>query len=257
MKPMARAQKLIASVIIALMTLCSSVVANAATLTEVNSAPGGVVCLTVDDGYSRDAITKVLNLMRTKKVACTFFVIGNRLTAYPDLWRQAIKDGHEICYHSMNHSSLSGWSDSKILEDLKSWNTTAKKVLGSNYSIPKLARLPGGGGHENSRILKLFDSQGYKLIGWGVDTYTGAIKVGNPIAKYVLSRTRSGSIILTHFNTADANAMSQYIDALKKKFTLSKVSTAVFPQFSPPPKSPPTQPSETPPPVIIWGDALR
>ncbi len=246
--------RIIASVILAIMILSSQISANAASLSAVKMVPGKVVCLTIDDGYSKDAITLVLNLLRAKKVTCTFFVIGNRLTAYPALWRQAIKDGHEICYHSMNHKAMGSWSDRKILDDLKAWNSTAKSVLGNGYVIPKLARLPGGSGHTNSRILKLFDGKGYRLIGWNVDTYTGAIKVGKPIPKYVLSKTVPGSIILTHFNMSDANAMPRYIDALKSKFTLVKVSTAVFPApTTRAPKPSPTIPLITPPPLVVWG----
>mgnify|MGYP003787793003 CR=1 FL=1 len=249
-----KARKIIVSALLAIVLLSTSVAANAASLSAVRSVPGNVVCLTIDDGYSKEAIKKDLDLLRAKKVTCTFFVIGNRLAAYPDLWRQAVKDGHEICYHSMNHTAMGSWSDGKILQDLKAWNSTAKRVLGSDYTIPKLARLPGGSGHGNARILKLFNSLGYKLVGWNVDTYTGAMKAGKPIPGYVLSKTASGSIILTHFNMSDANAMPQYIDALKRKFTLMKVSTAVYPPlFRKPPKSSQTLPASTPPPVIFWG----
>ncbi len=197
--------------------------------------PKNQVSLTIDDGYGRSYITTVLNLLRAKNVDSTFFVIGNQLKAYPDLWRQAIMDGHEICYHSMNHYSMGSWSNTKIIQDLNTWNKTAKDVLGHWYTIPKLARLPGGSGHTNSRILLLFNSIGYKVIGWNVDTYTGAIRPKRSISRYIVDKTVPGSIVLTHFNSLDSRAMADYIDFLKNKFMLVKVSDALFPSPIPAP----------------------
>ena len=222
---------------------------------QVNYKTGisGTVCLTIDDGYSRQAITQALSTLRAKGVHCTFFVIGSRLTATPDLWRQAVRDGHEICYHSMNHNILSSWNDQAILNDLRQWNKKAKSVLGESYSIPKFARLPGGGGHENKRIQALFNSMGYKLISWSADTYTGVIKRGSHnlnrrIADYIKKSTKANSIILIHFNSADVQAIPYYIDWLTSHYKVGRVSDAfqVLPIIPKLPKLPGT-PNPKPP----------
>lgn len=200
---------------------------------QVNFRKGlnGFVCLTIDDGYGSQSIRQALDILRAKQVKCTFFVIGSRLSATPDLWRQAIRDGHEICYHSMGHKTVSSWSKSAILQDVRKWNQTAKSVLGQDYVIPKFARLPGGSGHSSERIQGIFDSIGYKLIYWSADTYTGVIRHGTHnlnqrITSYIKQTTVENSIILTHFNNYDVPAIPGYIDWLKSHFRLGKVSDA-------------------------------
>lgn len=218
-----------------------------------HTGQNGMVCLTIDDGYSREYIKKALTVLRAKKVKCTFFVIGSRLKAMPDLWRQAVNDGHEICYHSMNHRLLSGWGTAAIINDVKQWNRTAKSVLGASYQIPKFARLPGGSGQHDTRIQKIFTSIGYRLIYWSADTYTGVIRTGyrnlnSRITRYIKSTTRKNSIILTHFNSYDINALPCYIDWLKGHFKLGKISEA-FAAPAPPPTPTPISTS-TPVPTI-------
>jgi peptidoglycan-N-acetylmuramic acid deacetylase len=114
-------------------------------------APKPWVCLTIDDGYSVDAIKSMLSQLKRNNVKCTFFIIGCNLLnkAKQPLWRQAVKDGNEICYHSMNHRYLPSMSNREINADITAWEKAARKVLGRDYTIPKYARLPGGGGSYN------------------------------------------------------------------------------------------------------------
>ena len=183
----------------------------------------GSVCLTIDDGNSRKAIQRDLDALKAQGVHCTFFVIGSCLRAYPDLWRRAVAEGHEVCYHSMRHDNLGRWSNARIAKDLDDWNRTAREIL-TGYTSPKLARLPGGSGSRNQRILRLFQSKGYRLVLWNVDTYTGAIRRHRSIPAYIKANTGTGAIILTHFNGQDAAALGQYLGWLKSHYTLTTVS---------------------------------
>lgn len=220
--------------------------ASSAPLKCIKKALNGFVCLTIDDGYGRSNVKKDLDVLRANKVHCTFFVIGSVLKKYPDLWKQAVKDGNEIAYHTMNHTSVSHWSNSKISSDFKTWVKTAKKVLGQKYIIPKFVRLPGGSGSSNQRILKLFKNLGYQVVYWSSDTYTGAVKKHKSIDKYIRSKTKTGSVILTHFNSYDVPALPKYIGWLKSHYKLGTLTQA----FAPPPTPTPTHtPTATPKPT--------
>lgn len=220
-------------------------------------APKPWVCLTIDDGYSADAIKNMLSQLKRNNVKCTFFIIGCNLLnkSKQPLWRQAVNDGNEICYHSMNHRCLSSMSSREINADITAWENAARKVLGRDYKIPKFARLPGGAGSYNSRILHLFAARGYSVIRWNMDTLTGAIRKNISIKKYIKNNTRPGAIILTHFNTYDSHALPGYIGWLKSKFRLSRISNAfaVQPSNSPKPSrtpSPTPAPTETVAPIV-------
>jgi peptidoglycan-N-acetylmuramic acid deacetylase len=193
------------------------------------------MCLTFDDGYGADYIKTIVNCLHENNVHCTFFIVGEALTFYPDLWRQAITNGNEICYHTMHHDNLTTFSDDQITADINKWNATAKSVLGESYVIPKLARLPGGNGDSNQRVLSLFGNQGYSVIAWGPDTYSDVIRdntnsvsvINQQAADYVLAHAAVGAIQLQHFNKFDAPSVSLYIQTLKQKYTLGKISDAL------------------------------
>ena len=190
----------------------------------------GIVCLTFDDGYSKAAVITILDCLRENRVHCTFFIIGACLKLYPELWRQAVEDGHEIAYHTMKHRPLNRYSNAQIVEDINKWNETARSVLGAGYRIPKIARAPGGSA--NKRVRRLFSALGYTLIYWSSDTFTGVYRhsrsnTASRIASYIIRHTEAGAISLQHFNRYDAASVSRYIGELKARFRLGTVSAAL------------------------------
>ncbi len=195
-------------------------------LQKYSKTPSGIVCLTIDDGFSRDDLILNLTVLRQYKVRCTLFVIGCMLTKYPDLWQQAIRDGHEICYHTMYHHEISAWGNKRIVADLNRWVDTAHKVLGNEYVVPKFVRFPGGRGSGSRRILKLFDDLGYKVIYWDIDTYSQAHIKHISIENFIKASTKSGSIILTHFRKFDSTALPNYISWLVQNFRLGTLTEA-------------------------------
>lgn len=213
----------------------------------IRQGVNSIVCLTLDDGFAdRARLQKVLGLLRSNHVKCTFFIIGNMLMRNQDLWRQAIRDGNEICYHTMTHKMAVMKSPASILRDIAHWNKTASQVLGQEYHAPKFARLPGGFGDNNPRIAGVYQKAGYKIIGWNVDPLTGAIAKKRPgetcaqlhrdIARYVKNTTKQNSIILLHFDADNVYALPLYIGWLKSRYKLGTISEALAPATPPAPK---------------------
>lgn len=198
---------------------------------QIKSLPdSGMVCLTFDDGYNENAVGTILDCLQQNDVQCTFFVVGVCLKEYPELWKRAVAEGHEIAYHTMRHRPLDECSNRQIVSDINEWNETAYDVLGPGYHIPKIARAPGGRAGE--RVRRLFYCLGYRLIYWSSDTFSGVYQ-GNRsnaeerIASYMIELTEVGAISLQHFNRYDASSVSGYIAELKAKFTLGTVSQAL------------------------------
>ena len=191
------------------------------------------VSLTFDDGYDRTAIKKVLDVFKEENLKGTFFVIGKNLNNNQDLWKRAVKEGHEVCNHTYYHQLLGKMSDEKIIEEFTEWEKVAEKVLGAEYVVRMkqdfpFIRLPGGDGNSNNRILSLAQSQGYKVIGWDTDSYTGVIRqmvknnnskdqIAKQVSVYIPKAAKKGSIILLHFNSYDTQYLKQTIKGLKDK----------------------------------------
>ena len=66
----------------------------------------GEVALTIDDGPDLQVTPQVLVILAQHGVRATFFCIGERAAAYPDLCRRMIAAGHRIENHGARHPTL-------------------------------------------------------------------------------------------------------------------------------------------------------
>ncbi len=198
------------------------------------------VALTFDDGYNQKTVEKVLDVLKQKNVKSTFFIIGKVLDDYPEVWKRAIDEGHQICNHTNNHEILTKSSDDRVQAEILGWEASAKKVLGEDYvtrmkkEFPYL-RLPGGGGAKSERILAIAQKNGYTVIGWNLETYSSIInpnkktnsvqQISDKIEKHVVNKCSNGSIILLHFNQYDIGNIEDIVQGIiNRGFSMKTVS---------------------------------
>ena len=63
------------------------------------------VYLTFDDGPIPESTPFILDILRRFGVRATFFVVGDNVRKYPDLFQQIIDEGHLVGNHTHNHIS--------------------------------------------------------------------------------------------------------------------------------------------------------
>jgi peptidoglycan-N-acetylmuramic acid deacetylase len=199
------------------------------------------ICLTFDDGYDKKSIETTLAVLKKANIKCTFFIIGNCLRLYPDLWKQAVSDGHLICNHTEDHRWLTTLTDDQIKSEITGWEVSAGKVLGDDYvtNMKKefpLIRIPGNEGSTSKRILKIIGDLGYKPYGWSVETYYDILRLHNLkteplgpiedlIVKHIVTGTGNGDIILLHFNPYDTTKLDAIVSGLiNRKFNFKLIS---------------------------------
>lgn len=190
------------------------------------------VALTFDDGYNKKTIEKVLDILESNNVKSTFFIIGKVLNDYPEIWKRAINEGHQICNHTNHHKVLTNMSDDLVEAEILGWETSAQKVFGEDYIVrmkkefPYL-RLPGGGGAKSDRILSIAQRNGYTVIGWNLETFSSVInplkkthsveEISNKIEQHIVTRCSNGSIILLHFNEYDTGNIEEIVLGIKSR----------------------------------------
>jgi polysaccharide deacetylase family protein (PEP-CTERM system associated) len=92
-----------------------------------------------------DNTARILDLLQSKNVKATFFVLGALAEKFPGLIKEIDRRGHEIASHSFNHQQIHQQTKEQFAEDLKKsiriLNAITKKdVLGfraPDFSITK------------------------------------------------------------------------------------------------------------------------
>ena len=103
---------------------------------------GRRVALTFDDGPDPQRTPAVLDLLARQGVRATFFVVGARAEAHPELVRRMVAEGHVVGNHSYTHS----WrfplrSLGRTMEELCRTGEVLHRITGRQ---PRLFRPPFG-----------------------------------------------------------------------------------------------------------------
>jgi peptidoglycan/xylan/chitin deacetylase (PgdA/CDA1 family) len=64
---------------------------------------GSHVAITIDDGPDPEVTPRLLDILDEHRASATFFCIGERVAAFPDLTREIARRGHAIENHSHRH----------------------------------------------------------------------------------------------------------------------------------------------------------
>jgi len=166
------------------------------------SARHRYVALTYDDCYlvKRMQDLEVL-LAKFPEIKITLFPVGmallNNEGKDPGIWKRFYEKGHEIGYHSWDHTNFGVMSERAALEDYDKWLEALNKVLGETPKV-RFGRPTYGS------LASSFDAvcRTHGLVntmwstGWG-----GELADGLNAAK----RSRNGDIVLLHIRTQDYN----------------------------------------------------
>jgi len=153
------------------------------------------VVLTFDDGPDPEHTREVLDVLDEHDAKATFFVIGKKAEAHPELVKEIVRRGHEVGVHSYGHDRLFALRGTKhVRRDLNRAIVVLEKILGRT---PDLWRPPIG--HTNPTIARVIDQLELVTVGWSVGARDG-IKAAKPAA--VLARVsrglEDGAIVLLH-----------------------------------------------------------
>ncbi len=110
-----------------------------------NGTEGKRVFLTFDDGPSEEVTLKILDILNKYNIKATFFVLGNRVKANPEIVKRAYEEGHYIANHGYSHKYGKIYkSEQEVLNEYNKTEELIRKAIGNpNYSS-YLFRFPGG-----------------------------------------------------------------------------------------------------------------
>ena len=101
----------------------------------------GLVALTFDDGPATGLTPKLLDILTSRRVPATFFMVGERIDSAPDAARQVAARGFAIANHSYHHEQLTKLSDSAIRTTIR---RTRRAADHAGVPMSRLVRPPYG-----------------------------------------------------------------------------------------------------------------
>jgi len=179
-----------------------------------------LIALTFDDGPSDPYTLKVIEELKKEKIKATFFLVGKKVVAKPNVLDVLVASGQEIGNHTYYHSRLNWVTERKMLDELKLSSDIISGYTNGRVK-PTLFRPPHGFLPQSKS--QAIQKAGYTIVMWSVngdDFYHSKTGIRSPvsIAERVLSRINGGDIILLHdISQQTVDSLSYIIRPLKRK----------------------------------------
>ncbi|MFC8684155.1 polysaccharide deacetylase family protein [Brevibacillus porteri] len=154
-----------------------------------------VIALTFDDGPDQVYTPQIAALLKQYQAKSTFFVVGNRVSQYPEIVKSLVNDQHEIANHTYSHPDIRKLSGNRLLEEVQKTQETIYSATGVR---PTLFRPPGG--YYDEKVVDTAKQAGFLVImwSWHQDTRDWSDPGVKKIVNKVLNNARNGDIVLFH-----------------------------------------------------------
>ncbi|MCC5911006.1 MAG: LysM peptidoglycan-binding domain-containing protein [Clostridiaceae bacterium] len=175
------------------------------------------IALTFDDGPHEKYTNEILDVLKQYNVPATFFVMGGKAQAHPQIIDRAISEGHVIGNHTWTHPDLRKVTQSRLIDEMQ-------RTEDAIYDITKLRtalmRPPYGAVSEDS--IEGLKALNYKVINWSVDSVDWRDQDVDQILMNTLPSVDGGGIVLFHdaggagqSRAATVSALPEIIETLK------------------------------------------
>lgn len=166
------------------------------------AAARGEVALTFDDGPDREITPRVLELLDRFEMKASFFCIGSKVNAYPEIVKDIIARGHTVENHSYAHphgfAAIGPW---RAARDIDAAQTAIIRAAGDH---PRYFRAPNG--FRNPWLDPVLTRRNLRYVSWtrrGLDTVRGDAAA---VTRTLTRGLKAGDILLLHDGNCGRNA---------------------------------------------------
>ncbi|MCZ8513207.1 polysaccharide deacetylase family protein [Paenibacillus filicis] len=160
------------------------------------------VALTFDDGPDTVYTPKILDELKENHAKATFFLIGSRAEAHPDIVKRIVNEGSDVANHTYDHRRLTDIPFDQFQKEVLDTGKILKQITGHK---PQFFRPPYTCIAEE-QVKWLVDQKIYTIF-WNVDTQDWMEQPADQVEAHVFNQIRPGAIIVMHStvgNTAEA-----------------------------------------------------
>ena len=189
--------------------------------------PGHKIILTFDDGPDPTWTPQILNILETKKIPATFFIVGLQAEKNIPLLQRINKDGFEIGNHTFTHGNIAKMSPERAEVELRLTRLLIETITGRSTI---LFRAPYNADsepqtYEEIEPLARSKKDNYITVGESIDPndWEVGVKADSIVARTIrLAEDGKSNIILLHdaggdTRKATVEALPKIIDYFQKK----------------------------------------
>ncbi len=183
------------------------------------------VAISFDCAWGVDYTDKLLNVMESEGVKCTFFMVEFWVNKHPDYVKKIIDSGHEIGTHSATHPHMSKLEKSAIVKELSTSKSAIENITGKKVEV---FRPPFG--EYNDLLIDTANELDLISVQWDVDSLDWKDLSAKEIENRVVGRVQNGSIVLFHNQGLYTHeALPNIIRTLKEKgFEFVRIGDLVY-----------------------------
>jgi cellulose synthase/poly-beta-1,6-N-acetylglucosamine synthase-like glycosyltransferase/peptidoglycan/xylan/chitin deacetylase (PgdA/CDA1 family)/spore germination protein YaaH len=159
------------------------------------------VAITFDDGPDPVWTPRILDLLKSRDLTATFFLIGRNAEDYPGLVKRIVAEGHEIGNHTYSHGNLAQMPEWRQRLELDATERLLETITGRSTT---LFRPPYDADSTPSDVSELKPLRfaehelGYTVVLESIDPQDWARPGADAIVQRVKEQRRTGNVILLH-----------------------------------------------------------
>jgi cellulose synthase/poly-beta-1,6-N-acetylglucosamine synthase-like glycosyltransferase/peptidoglycan/xylan/chitin deacetylase (PgdA/CDA1 family) len=180
-----------------------------------------LLCLTFDDGPDPKFTPLILDILKSRHVPATFFVVGQNAESYPELIKREYREGHELGNHTYLHPNIASSSARRIELELTTTQRILENLLGVSTTFFRPPYNADSDPQTPEEILPLLRAQasGYTTVGEAIDPrdWEAGITAAT-IEKDIANEIGNGHIILLHDAGADRSATIQALPGIIDRY---------------------------------------
>lgn len=168
------------------------------------------IALTIDDGPDPTTTPKILAVLAEHEAQATFFVIGERAAAHPELIDAMVEQGHELGNHLMRDEPSIQQSLEAFEQDLLAAEAILRDGLARSANSAGSATSPGwlrpAGGFYSQERVAIAARHGYRTVLGSIFPYDTHIPWSTFAQGQILANLRPGEIIVLHDSYRDGQS---------------------------------------------------
>src|SRR5215211_2024253 len=192
--------------------------------------PARHVALTFDDGPT-EWTEEILDTLRARGIRATFFVLGARAAARPDLVRRMYAESHEVGVHTFTHGNMANVGPQRARLELDSSQLAIAAATGHKTSLLRLPYSSKVADVSYSEWHALRRAENYRAVYADLDTEDWKRPGVDAIVRAGLPEHGKGAVVMLHDGGGDRSqtvtAVDQLITELQNRgYTFDTVTSA-------------------------------